>query len=95
MTTMLYEKETLTPLLLTNKNINNDDVDIKFHVINGAWDGIFTKGKVLIHHHAYGNKWCSDEFKCYTFTEDDNINDMYYSDVFVYFKELVKKGVIG
>ena len=88
------KKETLTPLLLTNKNINNDDVDVKFHVINGAWDGTFTKGKVLIHHPDCGNKWCSDEFKCYTFTEDDGINDMYYSDVFVYFKGLVKKGVI-
>ena len=93
MTTMLYEKETLTPLLLTNKNINNDDVDVRFHVINGAWDGTFTKGKVLIHC-DYENKWCSDEFKCYTFTEDDGIDDMYFSDVFVYFKGLVKKGVI-
>ena len=48
MTTMLYEKETLVPCLLTNTDINNDDVDVKFHVINGAWDGTFTKGKVLI-----------------------------------------------
>ena len=94
MTTMLYEKETLVPCLLTNKNINNDDIDVKFHVINGAWDGTFTKGRVLIHHPDCGSKWCSDEFKCYTFNEDDGINDMYYSDVFVYFKELVKRGVI-
>lgn len=94
MTTMLYEKETLVPCLLTNTDINNDDVDVKFHVINGAWDGTFTKGKVLIHHPDCGNKWCSDEFKCYKFGEDDGINDMYYSDVFVYFKELVKRGVI-
>ena len=94
MTTMLYEKETLVPCLLTNTDINNDDVDVKFHVINGARDGTFTKGRVLIHHPDYGSKWCSDEFKCYTFNEDDGINDMYYSDVFVYFRELVKKGVI-
>ena len=94
MTTMLYEKETLVPCLLTNTDINNDDVDVKFHVINGAWDGTFAKGRVLIRHPDCGNKWCSDEFKCYTFTEDDGINDMYYSDVFVYFKGLVKKGVI-
>ena len=94
MTTMLYEKETLVPCLLTNTDINNDDVDVKFHVINGAWDGTFTKGKVLIHHPDYGSKWSGDEFKCYTFTEDDCINDMYHSDVFGYFKELVERGVI-
>ena len=94
MTTMLYEKKTLVPCLLTNTDINNGDVDVKFHVINGAWDGTFTKGRVLIHHHNRGSKWCSVKFKCYTFNEDDGINDMYYSDVFVYFKELVKKGVI-
>ena len=95
MTTMLYEKETLVPCLLTNTDINNDDVDVKFYVINGAWDGTFTKGRVLIHHPDYGSKDYNCEFKCYIFNEDDDINSMYYSDVFVYFKELVKKGVVN
>ena len=94
MTTMLYEKETLVPCLLTNKNINNDNVDVKFHVINGAWDGTFTKGKVLIHHPEYGNRDYGCEFECYIFNESDDINGMDYSDVFVYFKWLVEKGLI-
>ena len=41
MTTMLYEKETLEPCFLTSTNIKNDDVDVKFFVINGAWEGTF------------------------------------------------------
>ena len=64
---MLYEKETLAPCLLTNNNINNDDVDVKFHVINGAWGGTFTKGRVLINHLDHGSKWSSDEVKCYIY----------------------------
>ena len=91
---MLYEKGALEPCLLTGANINNDDKDVNFHVINGAWDGTFNKGKVLIHHPDYGSRDYGCEFKCYIFSEDDDINGMYYSDVFVYFRKLVEKGVV-
>ena len=94
MTTMLYDKGTLEPRLLTNTDINNNDVDVKFYVINGAWEGTFTKGKVLIHHPEYGNRDYGCEFKCYIFNESDGMRGMDYSDVFVYFKDLVEKGVI-
>lgn len=81
MTTMLYDKETLEPRLLTNTDINNDDVDVKFYVINGAWECTFSKGKVLIHHPDYGNRDYDCEFKCYIFNDSDEINGMDYNDV--------------
>ena len=37
--------------------------------------------------------WHSREYKPFNVSLD-GINDMYYSDVFVYFKELVKRWVI-
>lgn len=95
MTTMLYVKETLEPSLLTNTDISNDDVGVKFNVINGAWDGTFTKGRVLIHHYDYGSRDCGCEFKCYKFSENDGINGMNYNDVFVYFKKLVENGLVA
>lgn len=93
MTTMLYDKETLEPCLLTSTLINNDDVDIKFYVINGAWYGTFSKGKVLIHHPDYGSKWSSGEYNCYTFNQED-MKGVEYESAFIYFKGLVEKGVI-
>ena len=93
MTTMLYEKETLEPCLLTSTDIKNDDVDVKFFVINGVWEGTFTKGKVLIHQPDYGSKWSSSEYNCYTFTQED-IDRMDCVSAFIYFKDLVEKGLI-
>ena len=93
MTTMLYEKETLEPCFLTSTNIKNDDVDVKFFVINGAWGGTFTKGKVLIHLPDYGIKWSSSEYNCYTFTQED-IDRMSYESAFICFKDLVEEGLI-
>ena len=93
MTTMLYEKETLEPCFLTSTNIKNDDVDVKFFVINGAWEGTFTKGKVLIHHPNCRIKWSSIEYNCYTFTQEYT-DRMSYESAFIYFKDLVEEGLI-
>ena len=93
MTTMLYEKETLEPCFLTSTNIKNDDVDVKFFVINGGWEGTFTKGKVLIRHPDYGIKCSSGEYNCYIFTQED-IDRMSYESAFICFKDLVEEGLI-
>lgn len=96
MTTMLYDKETLEPRLLTGKSINDNDVNIKFHVINGAWDGTFNEGRVTIHHHEYNDRDYGCEFKCYKFSNNyDKEQDGWdYNDYFVEFRRLVEIGEI-
>ena len=91
MATMLYIKETLEPHLFVAQDIDENDKNKNFYVINGAWDGIFNQGKVTVENSTLGDYELDYDYKCYIFEKDD-IDGMEYNDVFVYFRDLIENG---
>lgn len=91
MATMLYIKETLEPHLFVSQDINDNDKNKNFYVINGAWDGIFNQGKITVKHPTLGDHELDYDYKCYIFGKGDIVG-MGYNGVFAYFRDLIEKG---
>lgn len=91
MGTLLYCSESLLPALATNVDINDNDTNKRFHVINGAWDGTFNNGTVTIHNPFDKDKIANEKFKCYHFENDKNIS---HQTRFIEFEKLVADGKI-
>lgn len=110
MLTMLYDAETLKPQLLISEDIKNGDVGKKFWVINGAWDGTFNDGNIVIHSMDDEDHIPSTVYKCYKFKSKppeeyfelyesyypkDFYDGVAYEPWFAHFRDLVAKGEIN
>ena len=91
MGTLLYCSESLLPAFITNEDINDNDTNKSFYVINGEWDGTFNNGSVTIHNPFDKDKIADSKFKCYHFEYDKNIS---HQTRFIEFEKLVSDGII-